>query len=74
MIRLKGTDLKRASVNSLSPLGAQNKNLGNASPKLLAGVKLHLQPARGRRESMLFCKQTNSLHRIITGFSSLLSN
>ena len=43
MIRLKGTDLKRVSVNSLSPLGAQNKNLGNASLTLLAGVKLHLQ-------------------------------
>ena len=43
MIRLKGTDLKRTSVNSLSPLGAQNKNLGNASPTLLAGVKLRLQ-------------------------------
>ena len=41
-IRLKGNS-KRKSVNSLSPLGAQNKDFGAASQPLLTGVKLRLQ-------------------------------
>ena len=40
-IRLKGNS-KRISGNSLSPLGAQNKDLGATSQTLLNGVKLRL--------------------------------
>ena len=38
-IRLKGNS-KRTSGNSLSPLGAQNKDFGGALQTLLTGVKL----------------------------------
>ena len=42
-IMLKGNS-KRTSGNSLSPLGARNKDNGAASQKLLTGrVRLHLQ-------------------------------
>ena len=40
-IRLKG-NLKRISVNSLSPLGAQNKNIDAASQTLLTWFRLNL--------------------------------
>ena len=41
-IRLKGNS-KRISGNSLSPLGAQNKDMGAASPMLLTGVELRMR-------------------------------
>ena len=41
-IRMKGNS-KRISGNSLSPLRAQNKDLGVASRTLLTEVKLRLQ-------------------------------
>ena len=40
-IKLK-ENLKRTSGNSLSPLGAQNKDIGAASRTLLAGLRLRL--------------------------------
>ena len=45
-IRLKGSS-KRTSGNSLSPLGAQNNDLGTASQTLLRKVKLHRQRRLG---------------------------
>ena len=41
-IKMKGNS-KRTSGNSLSPLGAQNKDIGAASRTLLTEVKLHLR-------------------------------
>ena len=41
-IRLKGNS-KRVSSNSLSPLGAQNNDIGAASQTLVTEVKLHLR-------------------------------
>ena len=41
-IRMKG-NWKRTSGNSLSPLGAQNKDIGAASQMLLIEVKLRLR-------------------------------
>ena len=37
-----GGDWKRTSGNSLSPFGAQNKDISTGSQTLLAGVKLRL--------------------------------
>ena len=41
-IKMKGNS-KRTSGNSLSQLGAQNKDIGAASQTLLTEVKLHLR-------------------------------
>ena len=41
LIRLKGKS-KRFSSNLLSPLGAQNKDIGAASQTLLTGNRLRL--------------------------------
>ena len=41
-IRVKGNS-KRTSDNLLSPLEAQNRDLGTASQMLLTEVQLHLQ-------------------------------
>ena len=39
----KEKNMKRISRNLLSPLGAQNKDIGRASQTLLTGVKLGLR-------------------------------
>ena len=44
-IKKKGNS-KHSSVNSLNPLGTQNKDLGTASQTILTSVKLHLRCIR----------------------------
>ena len=46
LMRLKGNS-EFISGNSLSPLGARNKNFGAASQSLVTGVKLRLRRRLG---------------------------
>ena len=52
---IKKGNLKRISGNSLSPLGAQNRDLGAASQMLLTRVKLCL------RCNLLICPSVQNL-------------
>ena len=52
-IRLKGNS-KRTSGNSLSPLGAQNKDIGAASQTILTWVRLRQRRRLKLRDRSLF--------------------